>query len=169
MNSFFQLVFKTLLLSKGPQDYPYSTVLMRLCLLAYFVTGLPTLMARLSFEKAVLVMVLDISVMLLFVYACLQAFSKSSRYVQSITTLMAVGVFFQIVMYPLLSRFSIETKPDDSILSLILVFAIWMFAVFSHIFKESFSIRMPAAIILLICYGFISQILSLMLFPDMNQ
>jgi len=169
MNSFLQLLFRILLLNKGPQDFPHSTLFMQLCIAVYFISGLPSIMMRVGFEKAVLAMLLDIAVLMVFVYFCLQAFSKSERYVQSITALMSVGIFFQIVMFPLLSQIGAETKPGETVLSLILVFAIWMFSVFTYIFKESFSIRLPAAIVLMICYGFISQLLSVFLFPEINS
>jgi len=169
MNSFFKPLVGTLLNNKGPQDFPYSIILMRLCLMTYFITGLPGLMVRISFEKAILAMTIDIAFLMLFVYLCLQAFSKSARFVQSLTSLTCVGVFFQLVMFPLLSKISADSKPDESVLGLILVIAIWQFSVFTHIFKESFAVRLPAAIVLTICYIFMSQIVSSLFFPELIQ
>ena len=169
MNSFFKSIIGTLFNNKGPQDLPYSTILMRLCLVVYFFSGLPGVMVRFSFEKAILIMAIDIGVLLLFVYFCLQAFTKSERYTQSVTSLAAVGIFFQLIMYPLLSEIGAETKPDESTLGLILVFAIWQFTVYAHIFRESFTVRLPAAIALTICYVFMSQIISSLFFPELIQ
>jgi len=80
-----------------------------------------------------------------------------------------VGIFFQLIMFPLLSELGAEDKPEASVLGLILVFAIWQFSVFTHIFRESFAVRLPAAIALTICYIFMSQIVSSLFFPELVQ
>lgn len=169
MNSFLKLLLGVLVFNKGPQDFPCSITLMRICLLGYFITGLPSVMTHTGLEKAILAMALDVVLLMLFVYFCLQAFSKSARYIQTITSLAFVGVFFQIVMYPMVAEIGVDVKQGDPTLSLILLVAIWMFSVYVYIFKESFSIRLPAAIGLVICYGFMSQIISSLLFPELIQ
>ena len=169
MNSFLKLLLGVLIFIKGPQDFPYSVTLMRIGLLAYFVTGLPSVMTHTGLDKAILAMALDVVLLMLFVYFCLQAFRQTARYIQTITSLAFVGVFFQIVMYPLVSEIGLDIKQGDPTLSLILVVALWMFSIYTYIFKESFSIRLPAAIGLVICYGFMSQIISSLLFPELIQ
>ena len=173
MNNFFRILLGNLLLNRGPQDFPYSSVLMRLCLLANFVTGLPVLLSKVGFEYAVLAMALDISVLLLFVYLSLQAFSKPERYVQSITALAGVGVVFQLIAYLLLNNFEVnaEAAPTQEMTGfaiLFLMFFSWYLAVHTHIFKQAFGVRLPVAMVLTVCYFVISQLASGLFLPELQ-
>lgn len=159
-----------LLLKKGPQDFPCSPVLMRLCLIVYFVTGLPGLMISSDFQQAVLAMALDVIVLLLFVYLCLQAFSKSERFIQSVISLACIGVVFQLIVLPLLYNFSAAPEATEAMVSLsllLLVFVSWNLAVYAHVFKEAFGIRLPVAMILTVCYIVITLLARKIFFPEL--
>ncbi len=159
-----------LLLKKGPQDFPCSPVLMRLCLIVYFVTGLPGLMISSDFQQAVLAMALDVIVLLLFVYLCLQAFSKSERFIQSVISLACIGVVFQLIVLPLLYNFSAAPEATEAMVSLsllLLVFVSWNLAVYAHVFKEAFGIHLPVAMILTVCYIVITLLARKIFFPEL--
>ncbi len=171
MNSFVKVLLGNLVLNKGPQDFPCSVVLMRLCLLAYFVTGLPGLIINTSFEQAVLAMAMDLIVLLLFVYLCLQAFSKSERFIQSVISLASIGIVFQLIVLPLLYNFDANPEAAEAMLSLsilLLVFVSWNLAVYAHVFRESFGIRLPAAMVLTVSYIVITMLVRKFFFPEMN-
>ncbi len=170
MKSFVNVLIGNLLLNKGPQDYPASLVLMRLCLMAYFITGLPGLMISVNFSFAVLAMALDVVVLLLFVYLCLQAFSKSERFIQSVIALSSIGIVFQLIVLPLLFSFNADPNVAQEMLGLsllLLMFVSWNLAVYAHVFRESFGIRLPMAMVLTICYIVITLLARKIFFPEL--
>jgi hypothetical protein len=143
---------------------------MRLSLFVYFLTGLPGLLFNTDFEQAILAQSLDVLTLLLFVYLCLQAFSKLQRFTQSVTALAGVGAIFQMLVLPLLSEFqgldeASQVSPVAAVL--LLAFVSWNLAVMAHIYRESFSIRLPSAIALTICYVFITLLVRRIFFPEL--
>ena len=171
MNSFLKPLLGVLLLNKGPQDLPYSSVLMRLCLIVYFVTGIPGLVISIDFQYAVFAMALDVIVLLLFVYVCLQSFAKLERFVQSVIALASIGVVFQIIVLPMLYNFNADPEAAEAMLSLsllLLMFVSWNLAVYAHVFRESFGVRLPVAMILTVCYIVISLLARKIIFPELS-
>ncbi len=171
MNSLLKILLGNLVLSKGPQDFPFSLMLMRLALVAYFITGFPSLMTTTSFEVSALAMALDTLVLLLFVYLCLQGFKKSSRFVQTVTSLASIGAVFQLAVLPLLYNLQVDGETVQGAMSmslLLLMFVSWNLAVYAHIFRESFNIRLPAAVVLTICYVLITVLARKLVFPDLG-
>ena len=170
MNTFFKMLFGNLVLNKGPQDLPASRILMKLSLLVYFVSGLPSLLVNVEFEQAVLAQSLDVVVLLLFTYLCLQAFAKLERYIQTIVALASVGVVFQLIVLPILFEFREVEEASQAMLGmsiLLLALVSWNLTVIAHIFRESFSVRLPAAIALTICYMFITLSARKFFFPGL--
>ena len=170
MDTLFKVLLGNLVLNKGPQDLPYSSALMRLCLLLYFFTGLPGLLTNSEFDQAVYAQALDVLVLLTFIYLCLQAFAKLARFTQTITALAAVGAIFQLLVLPLLLNSQEVTEVSQVSLGvslLLLMFVSWNLAVIAHIFRESFGIRLPAAMALTICYVFITLLIRKFFFPEL--
>ena len=175
MNSFNKIFLGNiflgnLLLKKGPQDFPFSPALMKLCLLAYFVTGIPGLMITATFPQAVFAMALDVMVLIAFVYLCLQAFSKTERFVQSVISMASMGAFFQLLVLPLIFNFDADPKIAEEMLGLsimLLIVVSWNLAVYAHLFRESFGVRLPAAMILTVCYIVITLLVRKIFFPEL--
>jgi len=169
--SFGSVLLGNLLLKKGPQDFPFSPALMKLCLLGYFVTGIPGLMISVSFPQAIFAMVLDVMVLIAFVYLCLQAFSKSERFVQSVICMASMGAFFQLLVLPLIFNFDADPKVAEDMLGLSLMLLIvvsWNLAVYAHLFRESFGVRLPSAMILTVCYIVITLMVRKIFFPEIT-
>lgn len=151
--------FQICILAKGPQDIPHSTILMRISLVVYFITGLLSMLPSVTMQQAVIEMALDLVVLLVFVWACLQAFHKQARYIQTLTALATVGALFQFLAWPLLAYLEAGRQAGDPVseLSLLLLLIVsWNLAVYAHIFRESFNIRMLAAFIMTIAYAVIN-------------
>ncbi len=174
MNIFFTALAGNLVLSKGPQDYPYSIILMRLCLLVYFLTGLPGLLKSEALGVSLVVMALDTLVLLGFAYLCLQAFHKLPRFAQTISALASTGAVFQLAVLPLMQSLNVEdvqAAAPEAMLGftlLLLLFVIWNLAVYAHIFRESFNIRLPAAMVLTVCYVIINVLVRTLFFPELG-
>ncbi len=169
-NNFLKILLGNLLLSQGPQDFPCSSVLMRLCLLANFITGVLVSQVNIGFGSAVLSMILDLFVLLLFVYLVLQALSKSERFTQTIIALAAVGVVYQTLAFLWRSSIDMDAKaPEDmtGFVILFLIFSSWTLAVITHIFRQSFNVKLPVAVVLTICYVTISVLAQGIFLPEL--
>lgn len=167
MSELLKRLFQICLLSRGPQDIPYSPLLLRLAVIAYFLSGLLGVMTQTSLMESVAMMALDLLVLLLFSWVCLQAFKLRQRFVQTVTALCATGTLFQLLFLPVLMQ--LPTSADDvtpaASLSLLLYILIsWNLAVVAHVFRESFSVRLPAAFVLTLAYIIIEMSTSQFLF-----
>ena len=171
MSELLKRIFNICLLTRGPQDLPYSVLLMRLMLLIYFVTGLASLLTTVSSNVAVLVMLVDVGILLLFSWLCLRAFRMSSRFVQMMTALTGVGSLFHLLSVPLLAQIKIASASGQVAgeLSFLLLFLIsWNLAVIAHIFREAFGVRLLAAFVLTLAYKVIEVSVSQILFPELG-
>ena len=157
------------LLTQGPQDLPHSSLTLRILLVVYFLTGSFSMLSSTAFEDAVLIMMLDLAVLILFTWFCLQAFKKQARFIQTTTALAGAGSIFQLLAWPLLIQMesvkqSGEASPEVTLLLLIIIS--WNLAVFAHIFRHAFGIRMLAAFILTLAYVMINVTARYLIFSQ---
>ncbi|MDQ1363771.1 MAG: hypothetical protein QG652_1633 [Pseudomonadota bacterium] len=159
--------FYICLMSKGPQDLPWSHQLLHVSLLAYLISGVLSMLDTTPFDQALLVMLVDLAVLLLYAWLCLQAFNKLSRFIQMATALAGVGTIFQLIAWPLLAYIDNQPETTASGLSIWLLFFVgWNLAVYAHIFRESFNVRMLSAFVLTLTYAVITVSVRQLLFPD---
>ena len=162
---------KICLLSQGPQDLPYSSTLLRGTLLLYFVTGLLGLSSILTLEQSLPVMVVELVLLLTYAGLVLRAFNKPQRFVQMVSALAGVGAIFQLVEWHLQlliasTRSGTQISPELSMLLLLAVS--WNLAVYAHIFRESFGIRLLSAFLLTVAFAIINITVHQMLFKDLG-
>ncbi len=168
MSELVKPFFYICLLSKGPQDIPYSNNLFRFGLFAYFFSGVMTLAQGMAMEQAIPAALVDLGILLIFARVCLQMFKKLPRYVQMMTALLVIGAVFQVLAFPLLISIQGSEKANVE-LSLILLFLFsWNLAVYAHIFRESFDIKTGPAFILTLAYTVISFSANQILFPQVG-
>ena len=171
MPALFKQIFHICLLTKGPQDLPFSITLFRLLLAVYFVSGILTLLPSVKLDEALMVMLVDMVIMLAFAWGCLQAFKKQPRFVQMVSAMTGVGILFNVLALPLLVQIE-QSRTAGQIpgeLSFLLLFLLsWNLAVYAHIFRESFNIRLLAAFVLTLAYKVIEISLSQILFPQLG-
>lgn len=163
--------FKICLLAQGPQDIPYSIVVFRGSLLAYFVTGLLGLSTIFSFKQSLPIMLVELALMLTYAGLVLKAFKKMPRFVQMVSAMAGVNAIFQVIEWPLQfliasARSAGQVAPDISMLLLIAVS--WNLAVIAHIFRESFEIRLLSAFMLTVAFAIINITVHQLLFKDLG-
>lgn len=170
MAELFRRFFRICLLAGGPQDLPYSHALLRLSVLFYLLSGIASMLSATTLDMALLAMLADLAVLLLFGWLCLKAFGKAARFVQMTSALAMTGAAFQLLAWPMLVY--LEGLPADSpsisISLLLLLITGWNLAVYTHIFRESFNVRMLAAFVLTLCYAVISVSVRQLLFPELG-
>lgn len=159
------------LLSKGPQSIPYSIILLRIVLILYFITGVLSLLPSSSLAQSAVMMCVDIFILMVFCWGCLQLFRKHSRFNQMMTAILGTGSLFQILAWPLMAYFEIAKAkqvivPELGFLLLMLIS--WNLAVYAHIFRESLGIRLYAAFFITLAYAIISITSRQLLFPELG-
>ena len=162
---------KICLLTNGPEDLPYSQLLFQFALFLYFISGCLSTWPTVAMSDSIWVMLLDIIILFVFIWVCLFAFNKRSRFLQTITALAGVGAIFQLLAWPLLFYVNqakqLDTMPIEASFLLLLIIS-WNLAAYAHIFRQAFGIRMPAAFIMTITYIVINMTTRGMLFPDLG-
>lgn len=166
MLSLFKLFAYICLMNKGPQHLPYSQLLLQLSLLAYLISGVLSMLSTAPFEKALPIMLADTTVMLLYAWLCLKAFNKSARFVQMTTAMAGVGAIFQILAWPLMASMGNQQGQVSGTVILLNIFLLgWNLAVYAHIFREAFNVRMLSAFVLTLAYVAITVSVGQLLFP----
>ena len=171
MSALLKIYMEICLLSKGPQDIPYSVYLLRMLLALYFITGVLSMLPSASLGQSLLMMCLDLLILMVFCWVCLQVFKKFSRFNQLLTAILGTGSFFQLLAWPLMIYLEMANARDIIVPELgfmLLVLISWNLAVYAHIFRETFGVRLFAAFLLTLSYAIISITSRQLLFPDLG-
>ena len=171
MTALLKVYANLCLLSKGPQDLPYSVFLLRIVLALYFVTGVLSSLPSSSLGQSLMMMCVDVLILMLFCWICLQFFKQLPRFNQMMTAILGTGSLFQILAWPLMFYFEIARAkqlvvPELGFLLLMLIS--WNLAVYAHIFRETLGIRLYAAFLITLSYAIISITTRQLLFPDLG-
>ena len=87
------------------------------------------------------------------------------------TAILGTGSLFQVLAWPLMFYFQVAQAKDVIVPELgfmLLVLISWNLAVYAHIFRETFGIRLFAAFLLTLSYAIISITSRQLLFPDLG-
>ena len=133
--------------SRGPQDLPSSSNLLKLIVLLNIVIGLISVDPKISYTVNIFFAVIYILVTLLFIKYCLNyrdnnsnANSKySSRFLQ--VSSGTLGIHALIALFTSLITLSM-TSTDNSILFIFLIISLYAWFVNGHIFKNAFDTTM---------------------------
>jgi len=157
------------LMNKGPQDLPWSYGLLQVAALAYLISGVLSMLSAAPVDQSLLVMLVDLGVMLSFGWLCLKAFNKSPRFIQMSTAMVGVGTIFQLLAWPLMAYIDNQQEVSAPGTSLLLLFVVgWNLAIYAHIFRESFNVRMLSAFVLTLAYAVITVTVRQLLFPGLG-
>jgi hypothetical protein len=146
-------------LIKRPQDIPESKNLLTLCVIVYGFFSI--LLASLSqpTEKAILVGVLEVALIMLFSLALLQISGKSLRWTQTVTALLGTGIIISFIAFPIYILIGIgepgahESSTGQSIgLLLLAALACWNIVIMAHILRHALETGFVLAIFLAITY-----------------
>lgn len=167
MNELLKRFLNLCLLSGGPQDIPYSPILFRLLLALYLLVGCLSWMMKTSFLSALIATALDVFILLLYVYIVLINFSKLTRYIQTISALLGIGVLFQILEMPLLyyiEQTKVGETAAEAFLVLIALYS-WSLAIYAHVFQQALGSKMLVAFVLTLSYVIITLTSFQLFFP----
>ena len=161
-----QKIINMLLLRTAPQDLPYSIALLGRVMFLYFVTGI-IVAGRDEPSLAFGQILLNISIILSFVYVILTPLNLIPRFVQTTTALIGTGIVFNLLAWPILTYDEMEQASEFSVqvLSLFVLMLIsWEILVSAHIFRNALNIKTVQAVILSMALFFVTLTLSQLVF-----
>ena len=176
MRALLNLFIDICLFRKGPQDLPHSTALLKLCLLAYCVSGWIILLIdfdQLSVFSALLMIVFDLALLACLCYGVLYILGYSERFIQTLTALTGVSVLVQIIATPIVlwaerewaeQQATGQGNPEAPILLHFMLLG-WTIAVMAHILQQAFSTSRGLGVLYAILYFAITWTLFDWLLP----
>jgi len=163
-----QKLLTLLFLKSAPQDLPYSPYLLVKLAAAYLFSGVIVLQSTLNPDDLLAGIVLGFVVQMTFTYLVLQALKRSTRFLQTFSAMLGVGILFNLLSWPVFSVLSDATQSDALKSSMSLAFLMlisWEVLVKAHIFRHALEMKMFSALALSFSLFFISIALSQLLFP----
>ena len=140
-----------------PEQLPYSFFLMMLCIITYMAAGMGLNIIDLPLNKAILITVLDVAMMVGFTFAGLWIRNFLNRVVKTLTAIAGTGVIFTVAVIPLVLALPPQPSEQGSIFSLLLLgIVMWNIGVLGHILANVLSFPFWAGIGVAIMYFYIS-------------
>jgi hypothetical protein len=147
MVEFLQLLRDILWLRRGPEDMPYSPALLVGVCVAYIALQWSLVQFLALDDGSLPLSVIEIAVLLGFVYLILMTRGLQNRFVQTAVALQCCSIVFTLLVVPALFVLSGNPKlttpltPLQSLFALAtLPVAIWKFIVDAHIFRRALTV-----------------------------
>lgn len=163
-----QKLVSLLFLKSSPQDLSYSSRLTVQLLAAYVFSAFIVLQSTLNPDDMFAGIVLGLFVQYVFTYLVLQALGRGSRFLQTFSAILGVGILFNLLSWPVfsvLSDVSINETLKSSMSLAFLMLISWEVLVKAYIFKHALEMKMFSALALSFSLFFISLALSQLFFP----
>lgn len=129
------------LFKKGPQDVPYSVWFYRLTIVGYSIVSLLLLNMSMNWRSAVIQLLVEVGLVLLFVGLLLSFSRKLKRYYQTVAALFGTDAMISFCAIPALATMKTGHWPGVTY-PVILGLMIWHWAVMGHIFRHSLSVSL---------------------------
>jgi len=155
-------------LRRRPQDIPESSTLFFVCLAAYLVVSVLLVLLSMPLEQAVMITLLEVSLLMLFIYILLRLTHKARRWPQTMTAVFGTGIIislFSIPLYYLGGRGDPQALMQNWSVLLLLGLIIWNIVVMAHILKHALQIRMIAGVMIMLGYIWLFSSLIVLLLP----
>lgn len=165
MRYFFALVWSMCTLRHGPDAMPYSVTLLILLILLSFIFNALQLSMNVALDKAVFQAGSLLLANTIFTFFVLNIRRVPERFVQTLTSLLAVGFFINLILLPLMvldpylfnEDIDITIRMMASVVYLLILFFVnlWIILVTANIFRISLSVSFLAGVLVTFAlYGF---------------
>lgn len=168
MQFLFNLFLDICLFRKGPQDVPSSMALLKMCLLAYVLSGLLVLILNVPVSVAILQILLDLVLLSGLLYLALILRRHPQRFEQTLSALTGTGALITLLALPLMSWIVHQQSGSDTQLPSILLLAlmVWSIAIMAHILRQAFETSLWAGTLYAFGYTFLSWMLTGWISPE---
>lgn len=159
MYALFNLFLDICLFRKGPKDLPASAALLKICLLAYGLTGLLVLVLSTPVLVALLQILLDLVLLSGLLHLALIVRRHPQRFEQTLSALTGTGALMALLALPLMSWILGGSSAElPSVLLLVLM--VWSIGIMAHILRQTFETSLGIGVLYALGYTFISWTLT---------
>ncbi len=162
MSQLLKLFIGIGLLKASPSSLPNSRFLLNVMAAAYFLVGLLLSLPQATLLQALLQTVVDMVVLVAFVYFALNSTDHRSRLVQTLSATFGVSIIFGVAAGILMAAmFGLASGTPAFNLPAILyiLLLIWSLVVFGYILQQSMDVSLFFGVALAMLYTFVSYTL----------
>lgn len=156
---------------RGPEDVPASRFLFGLVLICYLIAGLIYTSLLYPFSDAMLGVAVAALWLLSFLGLTLWVMGKAARFLQTATAYIGVDTLLTLLQLPLPQWIKQDPGAEASMPVLVFVWfflsLIWSLEVFSYILSRTLQVAYWNAVLLVIFYFLVQQIVLANLLPEL--
>ena len=155
MLQYLRLIWNICVLRSGPQDMPFSWVLLLLLIIAGIALdsyGTVILFPQIAGKEIISSVTIYNLSMLMVVYVLLYLLRYANRGIQTLTALAGSGLFISLVLLPALLVINQAPQTPKPFGIIILIDNIWRLLVNAHIFRHALSIGILMSMIIAVSY-----------------
>jgi len=167
MYAYLNLLFTLCLFRKGPQDIPYSQALFRLSIISYALVSYLLLQLSITSLQALLQVIIEIILVLIFSLAILSLTNKRSRFMQTASALLGTDALISCAALPVIATLTID---NNNLLAFFTMLAlmIWHWLVTAHILRHALEQTFSFAMGIAFLYIFSTYQIMGVLFPPIS-
>ena len=169
LRALFSVVVDIILLRRGPEQVPASTVLLAVTVAIYLaISAMVVASVATTDGNWPVELIIGAASMLVWYQVALQLAKKRERYPQTMTAMFGVSTIFAPLLVPMMSSVAasvqVKQQPSQFITMLALFLLVWMIVVFVRIVRAAFEWPWPAALLLVIGQEIFSVVVFVLVF-----
>lgn len=170
MSELIRLFYEIALFQKGPQDVPFSRWLTRFSLVVYAAISFLMLFMSNPWFSAVLQMLVDLVLLMMFTRITLAWVHKSERYQQTFCALLGTDALITLCAIPANAVVLIPGNDGMAVLAFFIIIALilWHWAVIGHILSQALSQPLGFSLGIALLYIMVAYQIMNFLFPQIN-
>lgn len=151
MFALIQPFINLLLFRAGPQDMPASKSVLKIAIVACFITDIMGAVGLLGLPLSAVLSAGQIALYSSFVYLLLKINTKTERWLQTLTALFGALALINLVTYPFIQNLSLISEGQLVLtpgLLLVAALQLWFFIIMARILRDANDITLGRAILL---------------------
>lgn len=152
----------------GPEQLPKSVTLLKVVLLIYIATSTVASLAQFSFQDALLIGIIETSLLVSIIASLLYFTHHLPRLVQTLTALAGTGSLLSILSLPVIFwLYQVELNHGNPSFPLLLIIGLvfWNLLVYAHILSRAVSVPFWVGFMLTVIISYLSLDILSLLFP----
>lgn len=158
------LFFQITIFKKGPQDVPASSFVLKLLLPVYVAVNYLILLMNGALSTALLQILADFAMILLFCWPLLYVAGRSHRFPQTLAAMIGTDIVLSFLALPAIA--TLNTQANDLAYFSMLTLVLWRWLVTGHIMKHALDRSLFFALGLALLYIMLSSQVMAALFPE---
>ncbi|MDD2740328.1 MAG: hypothetical protein PHR94_15480 [Methylomonas lenta] len=158
------LFFQIAIFKKGPQDVPASPMVLLLLLPAYVAINFLILFINGALSTALLQILVDFALIVLFCWPLLYVSGKSARFPQTLAAMVGTDIVISFCALPAIA--TLNSNANDLAYFSMLALVLWHWLVSGHIIKNALDRSLFFGLGLALLYIMLSSQVMAALFPE---